>query len=43
MTNDEKSQDVPPRPEDEAAPARAEAPVDPVAEALALLTASGTS
>jgi molecular chaperone GrpE len=39
MTNDEKSQDVPPRPEDEAAPAHAEAPVDPVAEALALLTA----
>ena len=39
MTNDDKPQDVPTQPQDEAAPAAAEAPVDPVAEALALLTA----
>ncbi len=37
MTNDEKSQDVPSQ--DEAASAPADASVDPVAEALALLTA----
>lgn len=39
MTNDEKPQDVHARPEDEAAPKPADASVDPVAEALALLTA----
>lgn len=39
MTNDDKPQDVHARPEDEAAPAAADASVDPVAEALALLTA----
>ncbi|MCJ2014236.1 nucleotide exchange factor GrpE [Methylobacterium sp. J-076] len=39
MTNDAKPQDVHSRPEDEAAPAPADASVDPVAEALALLTA----
>lgn len=39
MTNDDKPQDVHARPEDEAASAAADASVDPVAEALALLTA----
>ncbi|MCJ2027451.1 nucleotide exchange factor GrpE [Methylobacterium sp. J-067] len=39
MTNDEKPQDVHARPEDEAAPKPTDASVDPVAEALALLTA----
>ncbi|GJD33405.1 nucleotide exchange factor GrpE [Methylobacterium aerolatum] len=39
MTNDDKPQDASTQPQDEAAPAHAEASVDPVAEALALLTA----